>query len=79
MGIVEKCVVAIPPGEGLWGESRQVTPIPPLGLIPLPALPQPLEYLGADAEVVVGDELLALVVASMHPAVEGAEGHAGQG
>lgn len=47
--------------------------------ISLPTLPQPLAYLGADAEVVVGDELLALVVASMHPAVEGAEGHAGQG
>lgn len=48
--IVEKCVVAVPPGEGL----------------------------GADAEVVVGDELWALSVASVHPAVEGAEGHAGQ-
>lgn len=35
-------------------------------------------YLGADAEVVVRDELWALMVASVHPAVEGAEGHAGQ-
>lgn len=32
-------------------------------------------YLGADAEVVVGDELWALSVASVEPAVEGAQGH----
>lgn len=38
----------------------------------------PGEGLGADAEVVVRDELWALMVARMHPAVEGAEGHAGQ-
>lgn len=36
-------------------------------------------YLGADAEVVVRDELWALMVASVHPAVEGTERHAGQG
>lgn len=33
-------------------------------------------YLGADAEVVVGDELGALVVARVEPGVEGAEDHA---
>lgn len=32
--------------------------------------------LGADAEVVVGDELGALVVARVEPGVEGAEDHA---
>lgn len=50
VGIVEKRVVAVPPGEGL----------------------------GSDAEVVIRDELWALVVASVHPAVKGAEGYAGK-
>lgn len=36
-------------------------------------------YLGADTEVVVGDELGALAVARVEPGVEGAEGHAGEG
>lgn len=48
VGIMEKCVVTIPPGEGL----------------------------GSDAEVVVRDELWALLVASVHPAIKGAEGYA---
>lgn len=33
-------------------------------------------YLGADPEVMVGDELWARVVARVEPGVEGAEGHA---
>lgn len=50
MGIVEKRVVPIPPGEGL----------------------------GSDAEVVIGDEFWALMVASVHPAVKRAESYAGE-
>lgn len=46
--------------------------------VPPHALTHPLAYLGADAEVVIRDELWALAVASVHPAVEGAEGHAGE-
>lgn len=36
--IVEKCVVAIPPGEGLWREGRQITTICSLGFPLLPSL-----------------------------------------
>lgn len=78
VGIVEKGVVAVAPGEGLRreGESepsprRPAPPAPPPGSRELP-------YLGADAQVVVGHEGGALVVARVQPAVEGAEGHAGQ-
>lgn len=76
VGIVEERVVTVPPGEGLWREDRRVTT--PTPGIPLHALTHPLAYLGADAEVVVRDELWALSVASVHPAVEGAKGHAGE-
>lgn len=44
----------------------------------MPSLTHPLAYLGSDAEVVVRDELWALAVASVHPAVKGAEGYAGE-
>lgn len=38
----------------------------------------PAGYLGADPQVVVGDEFGALAVARVEPGVEGAEGHAGE-
>lgn len=78
VGIVEKCVVTIPPGEGLWREGRQVTIVPSVKVPCIPSLPHPLAYLGSDAEVVIRDELWALAVASVHPAVKGAEGYAGE-
>lgn len=76
--IMEKCVVTISPGEGLWREGRQVTTVPPLPFPCMPSLTSPLVYLGSDAEVVIRDELWALAVASVHPAVKGAEGYAGE-
>lgn len=80
MGIVEKRVVAVPPGKGLWREGRQVTHHSPSPKSPcmMLSLARPLAYLGSDSEVVIRDELWALVVASVHPAVKGAEGYAGE-
>lgn len=79
VGIVEKRVVAVPPGEGLQREGRQVTHHSPSPQSPcMLSLAHPLAYLGSDAEVVIRDELWALVVASVHPAVKGAEGYAGK-
>lgn len=42
------------------------------------SLIHPQAYLGSDAEVVIGDELWALAVASVHPAVKRAESYAGE-
>lgn len=76
VGIVEKRVVPIPPGEGLWREGRLVTAVPPLEFPCMLSLIHLLAYLGSDAEVVIGDELWALTVASVHPAVKRAESYA---
>lgn len=78
VGIVEKRVVPIPPGEGLWREGRLVTAVPPLEFPCMLSLIHLLAYLGSDAEVVIGDELWALTVASVHPAVKRAESYAGE-
>lgn len=60
-------------------ERRQTGHHSPSPAIPLHAsLTSPLVYLGSDAEVVIRDELWALAVASVHPAVKGAEGYAGE-
>ena len=79
-GIVEKSVVAVSPGEGLWREREGERDVS-LG-VPHPLAQPPARvrkgsvYLGADPEVMVGDERRALAVARVEPGVEGAEGHA---
>lgn len=79
-GIVEKSVVAVSPGEGLRREregERDVSLGVPHPLThPLARVRKGSVYLGADAEVMVGDERRALAVARVEPGVEGAEGHA---
>ena len=66
------------PQEKGCGE-REVERGVSLGVPLTPSLARPHArpvYLGADPEVMVGDELWALVVARVEPGVEGAEGHA---
>lgn len=82
MRIVEKSVVAVPPRVGLWREGSCQPGGPPAPQDPCllpPRVPGPrAAYLRADAKMVVRDELGALVLAPVEPAVEGAEGHAGE-
>lgn len=63
----ERVIRALQPGS--WAPS---------GLPSVHYTQRPVSYLGADAEVMVGDELRTLLVACMEPGVEGAEGHAGK-
>lgn len=77
MGIVEKSVVSVSPGVGLWRKEGRASgqPRTPAPCLFLPSAKASPAYLGADAEMVVGDEFRALVVAGVEPAVDSAQCH----
>lgn len=66
VGVVEERVVAVAPGVGLRrGDSGSAHVSRGSAPLARPLVPGPCTYLGADAQVVVGDELGALAVTRM--------------